>query len=89
MGVISAMVVSSFGDLPAAAGGGIFQRRGPLNVSFFVSVFAASEADYFRLWLPGLLGPDPGDFLCVQKVTKKALGRPQTPFFVQSDAPKL
>ena len=40
------------------------------------------------LGLPGLPGPDPGDFLYAQKVTKKALGRPQTPFFVQSDTCK-
>ena len=28
------------------------------------------------LWLPGLPGPDPGNFLYAQKVTKKAPGDP-------------
>ena len=36
------------------------------------------------LWLPGLPGPDPGNFLYAQKVTKKAPGRPWTPVFAQS-----
>ena len=31
------------------------------------------------LRLPGLPGPDPGNFLYAQKVTKKAPGRPRTP----------
>ena len=35
------------------------------------------------MWLPGLPGPDPGNFLYTQKVTKKAPGDPD-PFFVQS-----
>ena len=34
--------------------------------------------------LPGLPGPDLGDFLYAQKVTKKAPGRPWTPVFAQS-----
>ena len=29
--------------------------------------------------IPGLPGPDPGDFLYAQKVTKKAPGTPRTP----------
>ena len=44
----------------------------------------AAEASRFGLQLPGLPGPDPGDFLYAQKVTKKAPGRPWTPFFAQS-----
>ena len=32
-------------------------------------------------WLSGLPGPDPGNFLYAQKVTKKAPGTPRTPLF--------
>ena len=39
------------------------------------------------LSLPGLPGPDPGNFLYAQKVTKKAPGDPD-PLFIQSDACK-
>ena len=34
--------------------------------------------------IPGLPGPDPGDFLVAQKVTKKAPGTPRSPIFAQS-----
>ena len=57
----------------------------PLNVSFLFSLCTASETSRFGAWLSGLPAPDPGDFLYAQKVTKKAPGRPWTPFFVQSD----
>ena len=35
-------------------------------------------------WLPGLPGPDPGNFSLVGKVTKNAPGTPRTPIFAQS-----
>ena len=47
-----------------------------------------SEVSRFGLRFPGLPGPDPGNFLYAQKVTKKAPGDPD-PFFLQSDAPKI
>ena len=67
MGVISAMVVSSFCDLPAAAGGG--NRR------------SAAEGAFISLsgWACCSAGPPrprtPGDF-CTHKSHQKALGRP-------------
>ena len=66
--------------------GDSFQRRGPLNGSFLFSLCGASEASRFGPWLPGLPGPDPGDFLYAQKVTKKAPGDPD-PFCLSNRTP--
>ena len=51
---------------------------------FFAFVLHCIRSSRFAAWLPGLPGPDPGNFLYAQKVTKKAPGRPWTPIFAQS-----
>ena len=70
--------------MPRSGGGASCQRRGPLSCSCWFSRCGASEASRFEALLPGLPGPDPGNFLYAQKVTKKAPGRPRTLLFAQS-----
>ena len=71
--------------LPPAGG---LSEDGSSERLVFVFALRCVRSGSHRALLPGLPAPDPGNFLYAQKVTKKAPGRPRTPFVVQLDTCK-